>query len=524
MALYHFNLRQISRNKGQSAIASAAYRSGEKLYSTYYGEPSDYTRKGGVVLAEIHLPEHAPACYSDRQTLWNAVEWGEKNKGAQLAHSFEITLMNEFSMEENIELGRRFVEEQLVARGMIADFCVHDPKKKEGEEPNPHMHIMVPIRPLNSDGTWGVKQKKEPILDENGTPILGKGGKPKMRAVSTTNWSSKETLLAMRKAWADMNNELFAQKGLSARISEESYEARGIDRIPMVHEGPNIRAMEEKGIHTVLGDLNRMIRWANRLLERTKGYLDWLFGLKEKLKFDQSLLKESMYEPNLAGYLQQYCDYRNVNAEKFQYGTEKAKRFNLKEFADAICFLQTQKLETPDDLQKKIEALSEELQEVRNELKSTRASVKEAEGYLKDYQTYKTLEPVFEELNKKWFGKKKYQESHAKELRQFYAVRRKLKESLEKTDTSAFNPKNWEKLAEKYREQEELFSDRKKMLEEELKPLEKIRKCVDYVSSYHIIKEIETPEPELKQQEEKWQVKEQDQLDKKKKKKHEVEI
>ena len=386
------------------------------------------------------------------------------------------------------------------------------------------MHIMVPIRPLNPDGTWGVKQKKEPVLDENGEPILGKRGKPKMRAVPTTDWSSKETLLAMRKAWADMNNELFAQKGLSARISEESYEARGIDRIPMVHEGPNIRAMEEKGIHTVLGDLNRMIRWANRLLERTKGYLDWLFGLKEKLKFDQSLLKESMYEPNLAGYLQQYCDYRNVNAEKFQYGTEKAKRFNLKEFADAICFLQTQKLETPDDLQKKIEALSEELQEVRNELKSTRASVKEAEGYLKDYQTYKTLEPVFEELNKKWFGKKKYQESHAKELRQFYAVRRKLKESLEKTDTSAFNPKNWEKLAEKYREQEELFSDRKKMLEEELKPLEKIRKCVDYVSSYHIIKEIETPEPELKQQEEKWQVKEQDQLDKKKKKKHEMEI
>lgn len=127
-------------------------------------------------------------------------------------------------------------------------------------------------------------------------------------------------------------------------------------------------------------------------------------------------------------------------------------------------------------------------------------------------------------MNEKRFGKKKYQESHAKELRQFYAVRRRLKESLEKTDTSAFNPKNWEKLAEKYREQEELFSDRKKMLEEELKPLEKIRKCVDYVSSYHIIKEIETPEPELKQQEEKRQVKEQDQLDKKKKKKHEMEI
>ena len=524
MTLYHFNLRQISRNKGQSAIASAAYRSGEKLYSTYYGEPSDYTRKGGVVLAEIHLPEHAPTCYSDRQTLWNAVEWEEKNKGAQLAHSFEITLMNEFSMEENIELGRRFVEEQLVARGMIADFCVHDPKKKEGEEPNPHMHIMVPIRPLNSDGTWGVKQKKEPILDENGTPILGKGGKPKMRAVSTTNWSSKETLLAMRKAWADMNNELFAQKGVSARISEESYEARGIDRIPTVHEGPNIRAMEEKGIRTVLGDLNRMIRWANRVLERTKSYLDWLLGLKEKLKFAQSLLKESMYEPNLVGYLQQYCDYRNANAEKFQYGTEKAKRFNLKEFADAICFLQTQKLETPEDLQKKIEALSEELQEVGRELKSMRASVKEAEGYLRDYQTYKALEPVFEELNKKRFGKKKYQEAHAKELRQFYMVRRRLKESLEKTGTDAFNPKTWERLAEQYKRQEELFCDRKKKLEAELKPFEKIRKCMDYVSGYHVIREIEMPEPKIKQQGDIRQKKEPEQSDRKKKRKHEMEI
>lgn len=524
MALYHFNLRQISRNKGQSAIASAAYRSGEKLYSTYYGEPNDYTRKGGVVSAEIHLPEHAPTCYSDRQTLWNTVEWEEKNKGAQLAHSFEITFMNEFSMEENIELGRRFVEEQLVARGMIADFCVHNPKKKEGEEPNPHMHIMVPIRPLNPDGTWGVKQKKEPILDENGEPILGKSGKPKMRAVPTTDWSSKETLLAMRKAWADMNNELFAQKGLSARISEESYEARGIDRIPTVHEGPNIRAMEEKGIRTVLGDLNRMIRWANRLLERTKGYLDWLFGLKEKLKFDQSLIKESMYEPNLAGYLQQYCDYRNANAEKFQYGTEKAKKFNLKEFADAICFLQTQKLETLDDLQKKIEVLSEELQEVRSELKSTRASVKEAEGYLRDYQTYKTLEPIFEELNKKRFGKKKYQETHAKELRQFYMVRRRMKESLEKTDTSAFNPKTWEGLAEQHRKQEEFFSDRKKKLEAELKSLEKIRKCVDYVSSYHVIREIEIPEPEYKQQESIRQEKGQAQSGRKKMRKREMEI
>ena len=112
MGCYHFHLNQLSRGKGQSAIASAAYRAGTKLECTYYGEVSDYTRKGGVVLAEIHLPKQAPERFKDRETLWNEVEWIEGNKKAQLAHSFDIALMNEFSMEENIELARRFVEEQ----------------------------------------------------------------------------------------------------------------------------------------------------------------------------------------------------------------------------------------------------------------------------------------------------------------------------------------------------------------------------------------------------------------------------
>lgn len=45
MALFHLNVTQIKRSKGQSAIAAAAYRAGEKLHSEYYGESSDYTNK-----------------------------------------------------------------------------------------------------------------------------------------------------------------------------------------------------------------------------------------------------------------------------------------------------------------------------------------------------------------------------------------------------------------------------------------------------------------------------------------------
>ena len=69
MALFHLSVTQTKRSAGQSAIASAAYRAGERLYSEYYGEYSDYTRKGGVICSDILLPSHAPKEYADRQTL-----------------------------------------------------------------------------------------------------------------------------------------------------------------------------------------------------------------------------------------------------------------------------------------------------------------------------------------------------------------------------------------------------------------------------------------------------------------------
>lgn len=85
MALFHFHVTQVKRSAGQSAIASAAYRAGEKLFSEYYGEVSDYTKKRGVICSEILLPPQAPAEYKDRATLWNAVEKAERGKKALLA-------------------------------------------------------------------------------------------------------------------------------------------------------------------------------------------------------------------------------------------------------------------------------------------------------------------------------------------------------------------------------------------------------------------------------------------------------
>ncbi|MBR1741314.1 MAG: MobA/MobL family protein, partial [Lachnospiraceae bacterium] len=132
MALYHFSLKHVKRSEGHTAIAAAAYRSGEKLYDRYYGEMQDYTRKGGVILSEIMLPDYAPERLSDRETLWYEVEKHENRKDAQLAYSFDFALQNELTMEETIESARQFISENFVAKGMICDIAIHDPDKGEG--------------------------------------------------------------------------------------------------------------------------------------------------------------------------------------------------------------------------------------------------------------------------------------------------------------------------------------------------------------------------------------------------------
>ena len=187
MALFHLHVTQIKRSAGQSVIASAAYRAGEKLRSEYYGEISDYTHKGGIVYTDILLPPQAPAEYQDRATLWNAVERAERGKKAQLAYSFDIALQNELSLDENIALARQFVSEQLVGRGMIADFAIHQPDKEKGGIPNPHFHILCPIRPTEADGRWGQKQRRVYRLDEGGNRIRDSSGKPLFDAVPTTD-------------------------------------------------------------------------------------------------------------------------------------------------------------------------------------------------------------------------------------------------------------------------------------------------------------------------------------------------
>ena len=347
MALFHFTVTQTKRSKGQSAIASAAYRSGEKLYSEYYGEYSDYTRKRGVICSDILLPPHAPKEYADRQTLWNAVEKAERGKNAQLAYSFEISLQNEFSLEENIALAREFLFREFVSRGMTVDVSFHEKECEDGGTPNPHFHFLCPIRPMEQDGTWGIKQRREYVLDEEGNRIRDANGKYVFNAVPTTDWGSPETLEHWREAWAEMCNAKFAEKGLDVRIDHRSYERQGVDLLPTIHEGATVRAMEKKGIRTEKGEFNRWIKATNAVIKDIRKKIsllfDWITEIKAELAKPQT--------PDLVSLLNAYYTQRKAGAY-----SQKGKISNLKEMNETYNYLRANGIYTLEDLESRLQS------------------------------------------------------------------------------------------------------------------------------------------------------------------------
>ena len=420
IALYHFHVTQIKRSAGQSAVAAAAYRSGEKLHSEYYGEDSDYTRKGGVICSEILLPSHAPPEYANRETLWNAVEKVEKNAKAQLAYSFDIALQNEFPMRENIELARQFLLQNFVSRGMIVDFAIHSPDKEDDGIQNPHFHVMCPNRPIPPIGTWGNKQRREYVLDEDGNRIRDEAGNFVFNAVPTTDWGSPETLEAWRQAWAELCNAKFAEKGLDCRIDHRSYERQGVEQIPTQHEGPTVRAMEAKGICTDKGDLNRWIRKTNAMLREAKqkiaALIDWLKEVKAELSKPQP--------PTLVELLSANYDNRNKGAY-----SSKARIANLKKLSEAVSYLEAKGLYTADDLDTALHTMQSKIDTLKKTASGKQTRIKELDELLRMADHYKAGKPVADKLKTIRFEKsrQKYKSEHDDTLRLFYMAERKLK-------------------------------------------------------------------------------------------------
>src|ERR1700730_12523597 len=199
LAIYYLTAKVISRARGQSVTAAAAYRSGSALRDERYGLTHNSIRKREAAHAEIMSPPGAPAWVQDRETLWNRVEAGELRKDSQLARAIDIGLPVELSHAQNVALVRDYIAQEFVAKGMIADFCI-----RRNDPNNPHAHILLTLREATPSG-FG----------------------PKMR-----HWNRKSNLLEWRSAWAERANQHLARAGHVVRIDHRTLEAQQSELMP----------------------------------------------------------------------------------------------------------------------------------------------------------------------------------------------------------------------------------------------------------------------------------------------------
>lgn len=300
VAIYHCSIKIISRGKGRSAVACAAYRSGTKLTDLATGKLFDYSNKPGVVFSEVLLPENAPAIFAvDRNILWDAVERKETHSAAQLAREVEVALPCEFTRQEQIDTVREYIMKNFVREGMCADWALHD--KGDG---NPHAHIMLTMRAIKTNGRWAEKSRTIYKLDPNGQKIpvidpttgqqkIGARGRKmwQRETVPANDWNDRSKAEEWRAAWAaECNRRLDRQH----QIDHRSYARQAVEQEPTIHEGYAARKMEREGRVSNRCEINRETKLLNeqhsRRLEVANGEL--YNATSERLRLYRDVIRD----------------------------------------------------------------------------------------------------------------------------------------------------------------------------------------------------------------------------------------
>lgn len=234
MAIYGFNLKTISRLRGESAAKTAAYILRENVFDPYQKRTHYYANGKDILFSEIMIPENAPREFLGLGMLLEAAERAERRYDARVGRVIRLTLPNdvEITNEERIKLARDYVISAFINQNMCAVLAIHEGKNVIPSKNNPHAHVMVMDRPVDKNGFCAKKDR---------------------------TWNQKAQIYRWRKQWAEAQNEYFKEKGIEVTVSHESLEVQGIDREPTIPLGREATALERKGVRTEVGNRNRAI-------------------------------------------------------------------------------------------------------------------------------------------------------------------------------------------------------------------------------------------------------------------------
>ena len=488
----HFQIAITQRSKGQSAVAGAAYQSGEKLFSEYDQKTKNYSGKRGILYTEIMLPSHAPPEYANRETLWNSVEAAEKQWNAQLARRFVLALPKEVPPEQYPQMVRDYCEKHFVSKGMIADFAIHDPAPPGH---NVHCHVMLTLRAMDEQGKWLPKSRKVYDLDENGERIRLPSGNWKSHKEDTVDWNDQKYAEIWRQGWADTVNYYLEAAGRPERLDLRSYERQGLDVIPTVHMGPAVVQMERRGIQTNIGNLNRDIKAANQMLsairKTIRGLLDWI---EELIQSEKELLKQEAASTDLGVLLNDYLNQRKAERSDWSWsGQQKGDLKDLKDVARAVVYLQQHKISTVEQLNTVLSGVKQKASQASIGMRKAEKRMKDIAGIQSAVAVCQEQKPVHDKYLKIGWKKRQaaFAESHQEELKAYNKAYRYLK--AQHVDLNV-NLDALEAEYSKLQADHAVFAKRLEQVQAELKPLNEIRYWVSQVLGPEQVKALDKAE------------------------------
>ena len=499
MPVPHLEIRIVQRSKGSSAVAGAAYQAGEKLFSEYDQKSKDHRRKQPeVVYTEILLPANAPPEYADRATLWNSAEEAEKQWNAQLARRFVLALPREVPLEKCPQMLKEYCEEQFVSKGMCCDFAIHDP---DPPGHNPHCHIMLTMRAIDENGKWMPKSRKVYDLDGNGERIKLPSGRWKSHKEDTVDWNEQYHAEEWRHGWEIVQNKYLELAGSPERVDMRSYERQGLDVLPTVHMGAAVSALERKGIETNIGNLNRDIKAANRMMSAIRSTIrnlrNWIADIMEATKeaFAETEARAKSTSPDLVLLLRDYLNLRKAERSDWsRYGQQKGTVDDLKAVSKAVNYLKEQGLFTLEDLDTALQGVNEKSKSINAAMKKASARMKVITGIqnaVADCQTHKAVHDKYLKIG--WKARQAaFAESHKDELDRYNKAFRYLKK--QGVDLNV----NLQALQVEYDQLQATYTELAGQLaaaKEELQPMKDIRYWVSKVLTPEQSEVEKKPEP-----------------------------
>ncbi len=490
----HFDIKIVQRSQRQSAVAGAAYQSGDNLFSEYDQKRKNYREKRGIMFTEIMLPSNAPPEYANRETLWNAVEAIEKQWNSQLARRFVLALPTEVPAENYPHMIKEYCNEHFVSKGMCCDFAIHDIGQG-----NPHCHIMLTLRAMDDNGKWLPKSRKVYDLDDNGVRIKLVSGNWKTHKEDTVDWNEQYHCEEWRHGWEVVQNKYLEMTGSSERVDLRSFARQDNELMPTIHMGAAVTQMERRGIKTNIGNLNREIKAVNKTMATIKStikhLLDWIGELIEKKLNLLAELETQKTPPTLPELLTEYLEQRRKERAAWSdYGQQQGALRDLKVVSSAIVQLKRQDILTVEKLDDIVSDLSQQSSLLRSSIAAKETRMKEIgkiENAVAVCKQHGAAHDKYLKIGWKTL-QKKYADNHSKELTAYNTSYRYLKkQGLDPTVRVESFKAEYAKLESEFSNESMLLTD----VLAKLKLLDDIRYLVSKVIEPELYPAKEKSEP-----------------------------